>query len=342
MPILVLSAVGDEREKVRALEAGADDYVTKPFGPDELVARLRAALRRSEPVGETEPVIEVGGLVIDLAAPAGQPRRRGDPPDPDRVRPAAPPGAATAAGCSPTRRCCARSGAPASRTTPRSCASTSPTCGARSSRSRRRTAADPHRSGRRLPLRRLSGRSSRHLYAPAASLDDSLDACGSKLDAWKCISDIDHAIAARHGLEPSAPPSLIRRVRARAFTTGLDRALAEGADPLSDPTLALRAEHLSSTRTRRQLAAGLRDVVARAERPPRISAAAPIARQSVLANRDLIAQVAARLDSGEPLNAGGIAAVNLLLTDGTSPLWVRSDAAVLRDSLQAALISLGY
>ena len=48
MPILVLSAVGDEREKVRALEAGADDYVTKPFGPDELVARLRAVLRRAD------------------------------------------------------------------------------------------------------------------------------------------------------------------------------------------------------------------------------------------------------------------------------------------------------
>jgi two-component system, OmpR family, KDP operon response regulator KdpE len=68
MPILVLSAVGDEREKVRALNAGADDYVTKPFGPDELVARLRAALRRSEPQGEDEPVIEVDGLLIDLPA----------------------------------------------------------------------------------------------------------------------------------------------------------------------------------------------------------------------------------------------------------------------------------
>jgi two-component system KDP operon response regulator KdpE len=67
MPILVLSAVGDEREKVRALEAGADDYVTKPFGPDELVARLRAALRRSEP-SEVDPVIEVDGLRIDLSA----------------------------------------------------------------------------------------------------------------------------------------------------------------------------------------------------------------------------------------------------------------------------------
>jgi two-component system KDP operon response regulator KdpE len=68
MPILVLSAVGDEREKVRALDAGADDYVTKPFGPDELVARLRAALRRSEPAGEEEAAIEVEGLVIDLPA----------------------------------------------------------------------------------------------------------------------------------------------------------------------------------------------------------------------------------------------------------------------------------
>ena len=50
LPILVLSAVGDEREKVRALDAGADDYVTKPFGTDELLARLRALLRRSADV----------------------------------------------------------------------------------------------------------------------------------------------------------------------------------------------------------------------------------------------------------------------------------------------------
>ncbi len=49
MPVLVLSAVGEEREKVRALEAGADDYVTKPFAPDELVARLRADPPPREP-----------------------------------------------------------------------------------------------------------------------------------------------------------------------------------------------------------------------------------------------------------------------------------------------------
>ncbi|MBX5469609.1 MAG: response regulator transcription factor [Thermoleophilaceae bacterium] len=67
LPIIVLSAVGEEREKVRALNAGADDYVTKPFGPEELVARLRAVLRRAAG-GESEPAIEADGLVIDLAA----------------------------------------------------------------------------------------------------------------------------------------------------------------------------------------------------------------------------------------------------------------------------------
>jgi len=63
-PIIVLSAVGDEREKVAALDAGADDYVTKPFGVDELLARLRAALRRR--TAAPEPVLEVGDLRIDV------------------------------------------------------------------------------------------------------------------------------------------------------------------------------------------------------------------------------------------------------------------------------------
>jgi two-component system KDP operon response regulator KdpE len=63
-PILVLSVVGEEREKVAALDAGADDYVEKPFGIDELLARLRAALRRAGPPGG--PVLEIGDLVVDL------------------------------------------------------------------------------------------------------------------------------------------------------------------------------------------------------------------------------------------------------------------------------------
>jgi len=76
MPILVLSAVGEEEQKVRALEAGADDYITKPFGARELVARLNAALRRAAR-GEEEPRIVAEGLEIDLAARVV--RREGEP-----------------------------------------------------------------------------------------------------------------------------------------------------------------------------------------------------------------------------------------------------------------------
>jgi two-component system KDP operon response regulator KdpE len=64
-PVLMLSAVGDEAEKIAALDAGADDYVTKPFSVDELLARLRAALRRSAPAGDT--AVEIGELRIDFA-----------------------------------------------------------------------------------------------------------------------------------------------------------------------------------------------------------------------------------------------------------------------------------
>jgi two-component system KDP operon response regulator KdpE len=63
-PVIVLSAVGEEQEKVAALDAGADDYVTKPIGIDELLARLRAVLRRATP--NAEPLIQVGELEIDL------------------------------------------------------------------------------------------------------------------------------------------------------------------------------------------------------------------------------------------------------------------------------------
>lgn len=66
MPILVLSAVGDEEQKVAALEAGADDYLTKPFHPGELVARLRAVLRRATGAADV-PVICAEHLEIDLA-----------------------------------------------------------------------------------------------------------------------------------------------------------------------------------------------------------------------------------------------------------------------------------
>jgi two-component system KDP operon response regulator KdpE len=64
VPIVIVSIVGDEEEKVEALDAGADDYVTKPFSVSELLARLRAVLRRAAP--PTGPILEIGELRIDL------------------------------------------------------------------------------------------------------------------------------------------------------------------------------------------------------------------------------------------------------------------------------------
>jgi two-component system, OmpR family, KDP operon response regulator KdpE len=65
-PIIVLSASGQESKKVAALDAGADDYVTKPFGMDELLARLRAAVRRASPAPD-EPVVATEDFTVDLA-----------------------------------------------------------------------------------------------------------------------------------------------------------------------------------------------------------------------------------------------------------------------------------
>jgi two-component system, OmpR family, KDP operon response regulator KdpE len=74
MPVLMLSAVSDEEQQVRAFNAGADDYLTKPFRPEELVARLRAKLRRAElrrAEGlHEERAVRIGGLEVDLAAHA--------------------------------------------------------------------------------------------------------------------------------------------------------------------------------------------------------------------------------------------------------------------------------
>jgi len=68
IPILVLSARGQERDKIEALDAGADDYLTKPFGIGELLARIRVALRHSQRgPGAGEPVVETGNLRIDLS-----------------------------------------------------------------------------------------------------------------------------------------------------------------------------------------------------------------------------------------------------------------------------------
>lgn len=66
IPIIVISARGRETDKVLALDAGADDYLTKPFGVSELLARIRVALRHAEELPSEAPVLEVGGLRMDL------------------------------------------------------------------------------------------------------------------------------------------------------------------------------------------------------------------------------------------------------------------------------------
>ena len=77
VPILVLSARGREADKVEALDAGADDYLTKPFGIEELLARIRVALRHAQAGDASEPVLEIGTLRIDF--PRREVTRSGDP-----------------------------------------------------------------------------------------------------------------------------------------------------------------------------------------------------------------------------------------------------------------------
>lgn len=85
-PILVVSGRTGSADKVQALDAGADDYVTKPFGIDELLARIRALSRRlSGPAPDAEPAVRIGDVTVDLTATTVT--RDGDPPEPVRLTP---------------------------------------------------------------------------------------------------------------------------------------------------------------------------------------------------------------------------------------------------------------
>ena len=87
LPIIMLTARGEETDRVRGLDTGADDYMVKPFSMSELAARIRAVLRRIRP-GLAEDRIRHGDIVIDRVRPPGEARRQGRAPGPDRVPPA--------------------------------------------------------------------------------------------------------------------------------------------------------------------------------------------------------------------------------------------------------------
>ena len=133
-PIIVLSARHAEAAKVAALDAGADDYVTKPFGMDELLARMRAALRRSAPIPQA-PIITTAAFTIDLSAKrvtgsAGEIRL--SPPSGTCWKSS--PGTPTSS--SPSATCSTRCGARGTKRRPTTCAYTSRTCAASSNPTR--------------------------------------------------------------------------------------------------------------------------------------------------------------------------------------------------------------
>src|SRR4029079_10735254 len=82
LPIVMLTARDDELDKLLGLELGADDYLTKPFSPRELVARVKAVLRRTESAGTPSEVLRSGGLTIDVPRRPGEGRGRHRGPDP--------------------------------------------------------------------------------------------------------------------------------------------------------------------------------------------------------------------------------------------------------------------
>jgi two-component system, OmpR family, KDP operon response regulator KdpE len=85
VPILVLSGRADSADKVDALDAGADDYVTKPFSMDELMARLRALIRRTESEAADEPAVAIGNYTVDLSAKTVQRRADASADVPEQV-----------------------------------------------------------------------------------------------------------------------------------------------------------------------------------------------------------------------------------------------------------------
>src|SRR5262245_14679668 len=138
--------------------------------------------------------------------------------------------------------------------------------------------------------------------------------------------------------QPATAP-LRRRLHVWAHRWRLDAELADGADPARDPVLAYRAAQLMASAARHRLAAGLRNLIVRADHPT--NTVVPVARSSVRAERGHLLELAERLDGDGEVGVRGVASTSVLLTDGRSPLWWRSEVEELHDAVEAALIGLG-
>ena len=131
VPIIMLTARGEEDDRIRGLETGADDYLTKPFSPKELVARAGAVLRRVRPALAAE-ALAYARHRDGPRRPSGAPRRPVDPARPDRISPAAPFPRKSAAGSSRASSCSKRSGRTARTSSCGPSTSTSAACAWRS------------------------------------------------------------------------------------------------------------------------------------------------------------------------------------------------------------------
>ena len=137
VPIIVLSVKGEEQTKVEALDSGADDYVTKPFGIDELLARVRAALRRSRRTSPEAASFDAGDFRVDLDARRVHARGQRSPADAEGIRSLRLHGASPQPRHHASRRCSKPSGARRRRNSPSTCACSWGSCERSSNRIRR-------------------------------------------------------------------------------------------------------------------------------------------------------------------------------------------------------------
>ena len=134
---------------------------------------------------------------------------------------------------------------------------------------------------------------------------------------------------------------LAARMRALVHRRLLDSMLADGADPVSSPELALRAARLTAPRHRRKLADGFDEAISLAERrEPRLTAAPPLARREIRAARGALRELSGALRSERRVAPAGVALAQRLLTDGTGPLYLTAEHDGLWKAARRATVAL--